>query len=54
MTSAEDLPGTDEQAAAASRPNGPGGDDDVLEGGSGVGATSSDEPDTFEPEEAPE
>jgi hypothetical protein len=48
MTSAEDLPGTDAGS------NGSGGDGDVPEGGAGIGATTTDEPDTFEPEESPE
>ena len=40
MTSAEDLPSTDEE--------------DVPEGGEGIGVTTTDEPDTFEPEESPQ
>jgi hypothetical protein len=45
MTSAED------PARADLSPN---GEDNVPEGGAGIGATTTDEPDTFEPEESPE
>jgi len=46
MTSAEDRPGTDANSG--------GGEEDIPEGGAGIGATTTDEPDTFEPEESPE
>jgi hypothetical protein len=45
MTSAEDPARADES---------PHGEDEVPEGGAGIGATTTDEPDTFEPEESPE
>ena len=45
MTSAEDLPGADANS---------GGEEDIPEGGAGIGVTTTDEPDTFEPEESPE
>jgi len=46
MTSAEDSPGTDSKES--------GGEEDIPEGGAGIGATTTEEPDTFEPEESPE
>ena len=46
MTSAEESPGTDTSSG--------GGEEDIPEGGAGIGVTTTDEPDTFEPEESPE
>lgn len=52
MTSAEERPTSDEQLEVNSVPDGPAGSgDEALEGGAGIGATTTDEPDTFEPEE---
>ncbi|MET0965491.1 MAG: hypothetical protein ABWZ02_03800 [Nakamurella sp.] len=46
MTSAEESSGTDSKE--------PGGEEDIPEGGAGIGVTTTEEPDTFEPEESPE